>query len=61
MLMQDIAGEHALNNLATLRSEFPDEEQFYEIERRVVLQSIDELWMTHIHSMTKLRESVAFE
>lgn len=36
-------------------------EQFHELERRVMLQSIDELWMRHIDGMSKLREDVAFE
>ncbi len=60
-LMQDYVADAVLEDLEKLRWEFPDPEQFYELERRIVLQSIDELWMTHIHSMTKLRESVAFE
>lgn len=36
-------------------------EAFYDLERRIVLASIDELWMRHIDAMSKLRESVAFE
>ena len=60
-LMQDYIEAAVLEDVEKLKSEFPDSEQFYELERRVVLQSIDELWMAHIHSMTKLRESVAFE
>lgn len=36
-------------------------EQFHELERRIMLQSIDELWMRHIDAMSKLREDVAFE
>jgi len=34
---------------------------FYNLERRIVLSSIDELWMRHIDSMSRLREDVAFE
>jgi preprotein translocase subunit SecA len=37
------------------------EDQFFDIERKIVLQSIDELWMNHIDSMSRLREEVAFE
>ncbi len=44
-----------------LKKNFPDEEAFFDIERRIVLQSIDSLWMQHINSMSKLREQVAFE
>ena len=36
------------------------EEEFYELERRIVLQSIDRLWMNHIDAMSKLRDGVAF-
>jgi len=32
-----------------------------DLEKRVVLSSIDELWMRHIDSMSKLRDEVAFE
>jgi len=38
-----------------------DKQEFYDLEKRIMLQSIDELWMAHIDSMTKLREEVAFE
>ena len=38
-----------------------DKKEFYDLEKRIMLQSIDELWMEHIDSMTKLREEVAFE
>ncbi|MDD4530650.1 MAG: hypothetical protein PHO80_03825, partial [Candidatus Gracilibacteria bacterium] len=37
------------------------EEDFYEFERRLYLQSIDELWMNHIDEMAHLKEEVAFE
>jgi preprotein translocase subunit SecA len=37
------------------------EENFAEFERRLVLASIDELWMQHIDRMAHLREEVAFE
>jgi preprotein translocase subunit SecA len=32
-----------------------------DLERRIVLQSIDNLWMRHIDAMSRLREEVAFE
>lgn len=68
----DINGINELNNLADyiwdiaekeidkLREE-KNEDDFYELERRIVLQSVDELWMRHIDNMSKLREEVAFE
>jgi preprotein translocase subunit SecA len=43
------------------RKNFQEEEEFFELERRIVLQTIDEIWMFHIDSMSKLREAVAFE
>jgi preprotein translocase subunit SecA len=52
-----IALEHLHKDVGTLI----DAEKFYDFERRVVLQSIDELWMKHIDSMSRLREEVAFE
>lgn len=36
-------------------------EEFADFERRLMLQSIDELWMQHIDNMAHLREEVAFE
>lgn len=36
-------------------------EDFADFERRLTLQSIDELWMEHIDAMAHLREEVAFE
>lgn len=50
-----------LEKISEIRKNFEKEEDFFELERRVVLQTIDELWMMHIDSMSKLRESVAFE
>jgi preprotein translocase subunit SecA len=38
-----------------------NKEEFYNLERRIMLQSIDELWMRHIDAMSRLREDVAFE
>lgn len=51
----------ALDELDQVKTKFNNEEDFYELERRIVLQSIDDLWMRHIDSMSNLRESVAFE
>lgn len=51
----------ATTEIDNIKTNFKNEEDFYEMERRIVLQSIDELWMRHIDSMSKLREAVAFE
>lgn len=37
------------------------EDNFYNYEKQLYLQSIDELWMRHIDEMSHLREEVAFE
>lgn len=54
-------GNVALEELHKIKDIFPKEELFFEFERRIVLQSIDELWMKHIDSMSRLRQEVAFE
>ena len=50
----------AIEEIDKLKKEAVNEEEFYELERRVVLQSIDRLWMNHIDGMSKLRDGVAF-
>ena len=50
-----------LEELEKYKKEAVNIEDFYDLERRIVLSSIDELWMRHIDSMSKLREEVAFE
>lgn len=51
----------AIEELDKIKLQNFKEEQFLDIERKIVLQSIDELWMNHIDSMSRLREEVAFE
>ncbi len=51
----------AIEEIEKLREWARDINEFYALEKKILLQSIDELWMRHIHSMTKLREEVAFE
>ena len=56
------AGEgFSFEELDKLIENAADKQEFYDLEKRILLQSIDELWMNHIDSMTKLREEVAFE
>ena len=38
-----------------------NEEAFADFERRLTLETMDELWMNHIDAMAHLREEVAFE
>ena len=51
----------AIEEIEELKNNANNIEDFYALERKILLQSIDELWMLHIDSMTKLREEVAFE
>ena len=59
--MKECLFEIAISELQKVQDQFTDQELFFDIERRIVLQSIDELWMKHIDSMSHLREEVAFE
>lgn len=47
--------------LNTLREAAANKEDYYTLQKRIMLSSIDELWMRHINNMTRLREEVAFE
>ncbi len=50
----------ALEEFEKRKELFENKEDFYELERRIVLSSIDELWMRHIDAMSKLKDEVAF-
>jgi preprotein translocase subunit SecA len=54
-------GDIAIEELDKLKNSAVNVEEFYNLERRIVLSSIDELWMRHIDAMSRLREEVAFE
>ena len=51
----------AIDELEKMKDQAISQESFFDLEKRVVLSSIDELWMRHIDSMSKLRDEVAFE
>ena len=51
----------AIEELEKIKGKVPNIEDFYDLERRIVLQSVDDLWMRHIDGMSHLREEVAFE
>ena len=51
----------AIEKVNDIKENSNSKEDFYELERKIVLQSIDELWMRHINAMSRLREDVAFE
>ncbi len=50
-----------LDEFNKIKEKIQDTETFYDLERRILLQSIDNLWMLHIDAMSRLREEVAFE
>ena len=50
-----------VDELNKLKEKVKDIDAYYDLERRIVLQSIDNLWMRHIDAMSRLREEVAFE
>lgn len=60
LTLADYIADRAVAELQTIKSEAPNDEAFYELLKRIMLQSIDRLWMNHIDGMSKLREQVAF-
>ncbi len=59
--LADYISKIAVEEIEKLKGDAKNIDDFYDLEKRILLQSIDELWMNHIDSMTKLREEVAFE
>jgi preprotein translocase subunit SecA len=59
-LLGDYIGKMAQEEIESIKQK-ANKEEFYNLERRIMLQSIDELWMRHIDAMSRLREDVAFE
>ena len=58
--LSDYIAKRAVAEFEVIKSEAPSPEAFYELLKRIFLQSIDRLWMNHIDAMSKLREQVAF-
>ncbi len=58
--LADYIADRAVAELEVIKSEAPSEEAFYNLLKRIMLQTIDRLWMNHIDAMSKLREQVAF-
>lgn len=59
-VLADYIADRARDELEVIKSEAPNPEAFYQLLKRIMLQSIDRLWMNHIDGMSKLREQVAF-
>ena len=61
MKLAEYIKDIALEEFEKIKQKIPNIDEFYNLERRIVLQSIDRLWMRHIDAMSGLREEVAFE
>ena len=57
--MKHIVKEEAVKLYEAKESEFPEPEQLRELERVVLLKSIDSKWMDHIDDMEILRQASA--
>ena len=53
--------EKAVMLYESKEAEFPEPEQFREIERVVLLKVIDRKWMDHIDDMTQLRQGIGLQ
>ena len=53
--------EKAVHLYEEKESEFPEIEQFREIERVILLKVIDRKWMDHIDDMTQLRQGIGLQ
>ena len=56
--MKHILKEEAVKLYEAKESEFPEPEQLRELERVVLLKSIDSKWMDHIDDMEMLRQGI---
>ena len=57
--LKQMLKEEAIKLYEEKESEFADPEQMREVERVLLLKSIDNKWMNHIDDMTQLREGVS--
>ncbi len=53
--------EQAVKLYETKETEFPEPEQFRELERVVLLKAIDRKWMDHIDDMDQLRQGIGLQ
>ena len=59
--MKHIVKEEAVKLYEAKESEFPEPEQLRELERVVLLKSIDSKWMDHIDDMDQLRQGIGLQ
>ncbi len=60
LTLADYIADRAVAELDIIKSEAPSEKAYHDLLKRIMLQSIDRLWMNHIDGMSKLRDQVAF-
>ncbi|EKE30000.1 MAG: Preprotein translocase, SecA subunit [uncultured bacterium (gcode 4)] len=58
--LKELLKEKIITKIEWIKSQV-NEADFYDYEKRLYLQSVDDLWMRHIDDMSHLREEVAFE
>ena len=59
--LQHILKERAVKLYETKETEFPEPEQFRELERVILLKVIDGKWMDHIDDMDQLRQGIGLQ
>ena len=59
--LKQYLNEKAVMLYESKEAEFPEPEQFREIERVVLLKVIDRKWMDHIDDMTQLRQGIGLQ
>lgn len=59
--LKHVLKERAVKLYETKETEFPDPEQFRELERVVLLKVIDRKWMDHIDDMDQLRQGIGLQ
>ncbi len=59
-LMQNLK-EQALRLYESKEDEFPQKEQFREVERVILLRAIDRKWMNHIDDMEQLKQGIGLQ
>lgn len=57
-MISDYLTKHAESQLDALAKKFPNQEQYPEVVRNVMLRSIDQLWVEHLDMMDRLREGI---
>jgi len=59
--IEETINEKLIFQLNSLKQSFKNENNFFKLEKLLILRIIDNLWMRHINTMTTLRSEVAFE